>query len=174
MINPFKRSYSEEEINLFRFLSKIKLFESLSYEEMYEFLPHMYLRQYTLDEVVFFRNDPSNALYIVKNGKVALNIDVNDEFQQLTVAKSGEAFGDNAFLSETKRVYTSVVVSENAELYVIPQINILEIFDGSVKIKAKVMTSFSELYSDYNANLFKAYRHNFGFFDLAQAFETDA
>ena len=64
MINPFKKSYSSQDINLFRFLARIKLFERLNYEEMAQFTPHMYLRPYKLEEVVFFRNDPSNALYI--------------------------------------------------------------------------------------------------------------
>ncbi|MDA0196425.1 MAG: cyclic nucleotide-binding domain-containing protein [Bacteroidetes bacterium] len=173
MMNPFKRSYTSEEINLFRFLSKIKLFEALNYEELFEFVPNMYLRSYKLDEVVFFRKDPSHALYVIKNGQVSLNIDVNGEFQPLTTIKSGEAFGDNALLPGAKRIYTSIVASENADLYVIPQVNILEVFQGGAKIKAKMMGSFAELYNSYTTNIFKAYRSDFGFFDLAQAYKKE-
>ena len=56
------------------------------------FLPHLHLRQYKNEEVVFFRNDPSNAFYIVKSGKVSLNIDVNNQFEVLMVLKSGGRF----------------------------------------------------------------------------------
>ncbi len=171
MINPFKKSYSSQDINLFRFLARIKLFERLNYEEMAQFTPHMYLRPYKLEEVVFFRNDPSNALYIIKNGRISMKIDVNNEFQTLATLGSGEAFGDNALLTDTRRIYTSIVSSDNADLYVLPSVNIQEILDGEPKIKAKIMTSFAEVYNQYNANIFKAYRSSFGFFDLAQAYD---
>ena len=59
MINPFKKSYTQKELNHFRFLSRIKLFERLNYKEMSLFLPYFYLREYKMDEVVFFRNDPA-------------------------------------------------------------------------------------------------------------------
>jgi len=171
MLNPFKKSYSSEELSLFRFLGRNKLFEQLGYGEMAEFVPHMYLRSYKANEVVFFRDDPSNALYIVKNGRVTLQVDVGNDFQHLTTVKSGEVFGDNALLSETKRIYSSVVSTDSADIYVIPQINIQEIFESHPKIKAKVMTSFAELYNQYTVNIFRAYRSSFGFFDLSQAYD---
>ena len=96
MINPFKKSYTQKELNTFRFLSRIKLFERLNYKEMSYFLPYFYLREYKMDEVVFFRNDPGNALYLVKSGKVSINIDVEDNFELLNVIKSGGAFGESA------------------------------------------------------------------------------
>ena len=73
-----------------------------------------------MDEVVFFRNDPGNALYLVKSGKVSINIDIEDEFELLSVIKSGGAFGESSLLSESNRVYTSIIYSERAELYVLP------------------------------------------------------
>ena len=35
-----------------------------------EFVPYLYPRKYKKDEVVFFRDDPSQALYIVKREKL--------------------------------------------------------------------------------------------------------
>lgn len=170
MINPFQKSYTAEEISLFRFLSTIKHFERLNYAELQNFLPYLYLRHYRVNEVVFFRDDPSHAVYIVKNGTISLSFDIKDEFQSLTTVKSGGLFGDNALLENTKRIYSSVVTSENADLYVIPQVNLLQIFDENPKIRAKVMTSLSELYNDYTVNLFKSYRQSFGFFDLRMVY----
>lgn len=171
MINPFKKTYSIKELNLFRSLSKVKPFQNLNYEEMALFLPHLHLRQYKNDEVVFFRNDPSNAFYIVKSGKVSLNIDVNNQFEVLMVLKSGGFFGHNAFLETSNRLYTAIVTSEVSELYVLPKANIMEIFDSRVRVKAKMMTSIAELYNDFNKNIFDAYRSSFGFFNLADTFK---
>ena len=151
MINPFKKSYSIKELNMFRMLARVKPFERLNYEEMSLFLPHLYLRQYKIDEAIFFRNDPSNAFYIVKSGKVSLNIDINKQFEVLQVLKSGGFFGHNAFIEQSQRVYTAIVISEVSELYVLPKVNIMEIFDRRSKIKAKMMTSL-------------------GFFNLSDAF----
>jgi CRP-like cAMP-binding protein len=170
MINPFKKSYSIKELNLFRMLSKIKPFERLNYEEMALFLPHLYLREYKLDEAVFFRNDPSNAFYIVKSGKVSLNIDINKTFEVLQVLKSGGFFGHNAFLENSIRVYSAIVTSEISELYVLPKVNIIEIFDRRAKIRAKMMTSIAELYNDFNHQIFNTYRSSLGFFNLSDAY----
>ena len=171
MINPFKKSYNVKELNLFRLLSKVKPFEKLNYEEMSLFISHLYLREYKCDEVIFFRNDPSNAFYIVKSGKVSLNIDIRDQLEVLQLLKPEGFFGQNAFIEKSDRVYTAIVVSEVAEIYLLPKVNIMEIFERRPKVKAKIMTSLAELYNEFNQNIFKAYRSSLGFFNLSDAFK---
>ena len=170
MINPFKKSYTDQENVLFSFLSKVKLFERLTYDELAHFTPYMFLRTYTQDEVVFFRNDPSQALYVVRSGSVSLNIDLGEKFEVLAVLEKGSAFGDNSLLENTRRIYSSIVISERAEIYVIPQVNIQDIFENHPNIKAEMLNSLAELYNGYTVNLFNAYRSTFGFFDLGQAY----
>lgn len=170
MINPFKKSYSEKELQLFRFLSKIKLFERLTYDELALFTPYMFKRTFMQDEVVFFRNDPSQALYLIKSGSISLNIDMQDKFEVLAILNKGQAFGDNALLENTKRIYTSLVITERAEIYVIPQVNLQDIFENHSNIKAEMLNSMAELYNSYTVNLFNAYRSSFGFFNLGEAY----
>jgi CRP-like cAMP-binding protein len=172
MINPFRKTYTDKELILFRFLRRIKLFERLNNKELSYFLPYLYLRQYDQEEVVFFRGDPSHALYIVKSGRVALTVDVNDTFEALTEIQTNNAFGDNALLEGTKRIYTAIVKSHKAELYVVPHVNLMELFEEHPEMKAKVMTSLAELYNRYTSNLFKAYQSSFGFFDLSKTYEN--
>lgn len=136
------------------------------------FTQHMYLRTYNQNEVVFFRGDPSYALYIVKNGLVSLTIDVKDKFEELTSVSSCHTFGDNSFLEHSERIYSSIITSEKADLYVIPQANIHEIFESHPRIKAKIMTSFAELYNEYTSNLFKIYKSTFGFFELGMVYNN--
>lgn len=169
--NPFRKKYSEEELELFEFLKGIRVFENLSYKQISLFTPYLYLREYNQDEVIFFRNDPSNALYIIKKGEVSLNIDIDDGFEVLTHARSGVAFGDNVFLNDSKRIYNAIVNSEKAMIYVVPKINIFEIFESHPGIKAKVMASLAEQYNEYTKRLFKAYKSASGFFNLSQAYD---
>ncbi|MGK7397881.1 MAG: Crp/Fnr family transcriptional regulator [Candidatus Cyclobacteriaceae bacterium M3_2C_046] len=170
MINPFKKSYTAKELNIFRFLSKIKIFEKLTYDEMAHFLPYLYLRRYKGNEAVFFRGDPSNALYLVKSGKVSLSLDVKEKLEVLRVVRSGEAFGSSSLLDQTYRIYNSIVDSESAEMYVVPKVNIYEIFSENEKVKAKMITSLAEIYNGMMDNLFKAYKSSLGFFNLAQVY----
>src|SRR5665811_2338846 len=106
MHNPFKRTYTENELVLFNSLSKVQFFESLKNKEMVRFLPGIHFRKYMKDEVVFFRNDPSQALYILQKGLITLNIDIKKNFETILEVKEGEAFGENSLLNNTFRIYT--------------------------------------------------------------------
>ncbi len=170
MLRIFKKSYGEKDINFFRYLGRMKIFEQLTYEEMALFKPYFYLREYKMDEVVFFRNDPSNALYLVKSGKVSFSIDVKNGFETMLTLKSGNAFGENALLENGQRLYNAIVISEKSELYVLPKVNIDDILENHVKVKAKMMESLAEIYNDYNLKIFKGYKSSLGIFHLGQVF----
>ena len=170
MINLFNKSYTEKEINFFRFLSRMKLFEKLTYKEMSLLYPFFYLRGYKMDEVVFFRNDPSNALYLVKSGKVSLCLDMKDGFENLLTIKSGTAFGENTLLKHAMRQYNAIITSESSELYVIPKVNLEDTLEGHNKIKSKMLESLAEIYNDFQLNLFKYYKSSHGLFDLSETF----
>ncbi len=166
MRNPFQRSYSSEELSVFDFLSKVKLFEQLSHEEMAFFLPYLYGRKYHHDEVVFFRKDPSQAVYIIKKGTISLLMDLGNTFEKLNQLHQGDSLGNNALLKGTVRAYNAVVSSSEAELYVIPHVNIMDIFENQLKIKSKMLASLSELYNEYTLNLMNVYQSYKGFFSL--------
>lgn len=171
MINPFKKTYTHREQSLFVFLTKIPLFSELNYKELSLFTPHMHERKFEQDEVVFFRNDPSHALYLLKKGEVSLNLDIDDEFETLTTVQSGVALGESCLLNDTNRLLNAFVTSETAEFYVIPQDNIFNIFESHLKVKAKMLESLANIYNDYNSNLFKAYKSSMGFFNLSQLYK---
>jgi len=173
MINPFKKTFTDREHNLFLFLSQIKLFSLLNYKEMALFIPHMHLRQYTKDEVVFFREDPSHALYLLTEGEVSLNIEIGDDFEHLTTVPAGFALGESCLLDDTKRQLNAFVTSEEAEFYVIPQDSIFRIFDGNPKIRTKMLQMLAEIYNNYNSRLFKSYKSSRGFFNLSQVYKSN-
>jgi CRP/FNR family cyclic AMP-dependent transcriptional regulator len=171
MLNPFSKTYDEDQLRMFDFMQGIKFFERLRQKELARFLPAMHHRKYIRDEVVFFSKDPSQALYLLKSGKVNLTIDIKDNFETILEVNKGEAFGENSLLENAKRTYTALINSDEAELIVIPHFAIQEIFDSNPKIKAKMMTSLAEYYNSNNQRLFRSYRESFGFFSLRQMFE---
>lgn len=166
MKNPFQRSYSPEEMVIFDFLSRTKLFDKLSHDEMAYFLPYLYLRKYKNNEVIFFRKDPGQAIYIIKEGAVSLMMDMADTFEGINHLAEGCCLGSNALLKDTYRAYNAVVTSPKAKLYVIPHVNIMDIFNSQLKIKSKMLESLAELYNEYTLELTHSYQSSKGFFSL--------
>lgn len=153
-------------------MSGIKIFESLTDDEKAYFIPYLYPRKYKQDEVVFFRKDPSHALYIIKRGKVSISFDIGEDLEVLNQIGSGHSFGNNACIAETNRFYNAIVTSPDADLYVIPHVNIMDIFSAQPKIKAKVLASLTEMYDEYTKQLFASYRSSKGFFSLDLLYTT--
>jgi CRP-like cAMP-binding protein len=172
MNNPFSKKFTGEELELFEFLSQVKFFEKLKNEEMFYFLSAIHYRKFHKDEAVFFRNDPSQAFYMVKSGVVKLAIDVKGEFETILNIRSGGSFGENSLLEGAKRIYTAIASSDEVELMVIPHFSIQEIFESHTKVKAKMMTSLAEFNDKNNQRLFKSYRSSFGFFNIGEMFES--
>ncbi len=173
MAKLFGTSFSDKDHQLINFLQRDRLFESLTERELSHFLPYIHERTYQLDEVIFFSGDPSQALYMVKSGMVSLNIEVKGNFEKLVTLRAGHAFGDNSLLPNTKRIYSAITCTDLAVVYVIPQINLLEIMDRHKKIKAKMMTAFGEMYNTYTTKLFRAYKNSLGFLDLNEVYVQD-
>lgn len=169
-INPLKKSYSKSEQEMLNYLKRVRLFAGLTEDERAEFIPFMYQRKFAKNEVIFFRDDPSQALYLVRRGAVSLFIDIDDKFEEITRLKSPEAFGTNALMRDSKRYFNANSVSDRCELYVIPSNNLQEIFEENVRIKAKIMYTLSKEYDVEMMRLFRAYKEVFGFFDLSRVF----
>ncbi|MEO1055021.1 MAG: cyclic nucleotide-binding domain-containing protein [Bacteroidota bacterium] len=170
MINFFKKTYTKKELKLFEFLSQVKLFSNLTEEELVLFVPHIHERQYKQNEVVFLRDDPSQALYILKEGLVTLNIEVNNKFEKLTTVEGVVCMGESCLLKNTRRLLNAIVASDTADFYVIPQYNILTIFENNLEIKVKMMEALAVIHNDYNRRLFKAYKTAYGFFDMSSIY----
>ncbi len=138
------------------------------------FIPYLHERHYHKDEVVFFREDPSHALYLLKRGEVLLNIDVNNSFETLNTVKGGSALGETCLLPNTKRQFNAFVVSDAAQFYVIPQDNIFMIFENHEKVRTKMYKELAEILNEYNTNMIKSYRSSFGFFHLSQIYNKES
>ncbi len=168
--NPFAKSYSQQERNVFRFLRKNNFFRKLTDDELSNFIPHLYVRNYNRNEVIFFRNDPSQALYFVRDGEVKLYLDIEENFENLCHLEHGNCFGEEALLEHTQRPYNAICSTERVELYVLPQVNLMEIFTEDIKIRGKVMTALSEELFQEKEQLYRRYRQSYGFFGLGKTY----
>ena len=169
--NLFNKTYSKQEEEFFSFLQQNKIFNLLSYSELEKIKPLLYLREYKENEVVFFRNDPSQAIYIVKKGKVTFSIDFPEGKEEMLTLEQGQIFGQNGIIEKSVRNYNAIVTSSNASIYVLPQQGILELFEKDEKLKSKVLSAFMTYYSNYVTEIFSTYRENLGFFEMNQVYK---
>ena len=166
----FTRKYTEEEQSFFEFLRMNKIFNQLTDKELEKIKPLLYLRTYKENEAVFFVKDPSQAVYIVKTGKVSLTLDLTDGEEKLTSLRRGNIFGQNGIVENKHRNYNAIAKSEDTEIYVLPQQELLELFESDINLKAKVMTAFMSHYASYISKIFSTFRDNLGFFSINQVY----
>jgi len=170
MFNPFKKTYATDELEMLSFLSKLILFSSLTNDENALFLPHLHKRTYSKEEVVFLRNDPAHALYILTAGEVVLTLDQDDTIEEITKLDKGSIFGETSLLMNKKRLVNAVTSSESATMYVLPQVSIRDIFNSNIKIKVKLLEAVANLYHDVNGDILKTYQNARGFFYMSQVY----
>ncbi|MGF1534703.1 MAG: cyclic nucleotide-binding domain-containing protein [Bernardetiaceae bacterium] len=164
----FARRYSMSERRMFAFLRQNVLFRQLSDHELMAFVPHLYERVYGKNEVIFFRNDPSQAFYLIKQGRVRLTLDTDTGFERLVVLSRYHYFGENAFLYRSNRLYNAVSISERTEVYAIPQVHLSEIFEDEPDIRSKILEALAGTYAQQLHRVFRAYSAAYGFFDLGR------
>ena len=111
-------------------------------------------------------------MYILKSGSISLSIDYQDDLEELTTIPEGDAFGESCLLENTSRLLNAIVISDECKIFVIPQLNVLEIFENNLLIKAKIFSSLAKIYHEYNQNLFEAYRKSLGFFHLPMVYDA--
>ncbi|MCB0504407.1 MAG: cyclic nucleotide-binding domain-containing protein [Cyclobacteriaceae bacterium] len=168
--NPFKKTYGLDEMEMLSFLGELLLFSDLTTDERALFLPHLHKRTYEKDEVVFLRNDPAHALYIVARGEVMLTLDQDEETEEIMRVDKGSIIGETSILKNKKRFVNAVVKSEKATLFVLPQVSIHDIFSSHAKIKVKMLEAVSNLYHDLNQDILKTYQNSHGFFYMSNVY----
>ncbi len=166
----FHRRLTTAEMDMVGFMKGIPLFTGFTDMECADIIPLMYQRNYREGEMVFFRNDASQAIYLVSEGSVELSLDIGDKDEDLFECRSRSAFGINSIIKGRNRDFNARITSERAELYVIAQSDIFQLFEHDIKIQTKLLNNLAVNYDDMFAKLFKIYRNNIGFFELKNVF----
>lgn len=170
MFNPFKKTYETEEMEMLSYLGELILFSSLTNDERALFLPHLHKRVYSKEEVVFLRNDPAHALYILTDGEVELTLDQEKSIEIIAHLDKGSIFGETSILDHKQRLVNAISVSESSTMYVLPQVSVHDIFRSNLKVKVKMLEAVANLYHDVNADILKSYQNSDGFFYMANVY----
>ena len=125
------------------FLQNVDVFKEIPTEQLSHLAAIAEDVSYAAGEDVFKFEEPSDALYLVLDGKVRLHR--ND--QEITVAESNEPFGTWALFDNQPRVATATAV-EDTRLLRIDREDFLDLLSDHVQITAGVMKTLVERLRD--------------------------
>ena len=169
----FKKAFSHIEHQQIDTLKSFSLFKSFSDAELYLFLPYLYHRTFRKDEVIFFQDDPAQSIYLIEDGEVKIFIELAEVDEDLMHLKAKETFGENAAFENSRRMYSAVVISDQANIIMIPQVCLQGVFDKSPVLKGKLFYNLAHNYYDFTRKLVKTYTLDQGFFEIKSVFEKD-
>ena len=171
MIKFLRNKYSSQEKLQFDFLRKNILFKGFSDKELNFIQPLIHERTFGKNEIVFFRNDPSLALYFVYEGEVSLYLDADGIEENLINVEKGYVFGQNSIVENAHRNYNAKIAGELATLFVIPRAGLMDVLTRHPRLHSHVLTNLSTYFNGYISKVFSKYRENVGFFEISQIYD---
>jgi CRP-like cAMP-binding protein len=94
---------SSPELDRVQFLKTVPFFDELSNRQLKSVSDMMFERTYETDETIFEEGQPGAALFLILDGKVAIEIYRETSTTRLAVLEGGAFFGEMALLDETPR-----------------------------------------------------------------------
>jgi CRP-like cAMP-binding protein len=94
---------SSPELDRVQFLKTMPFFDELSNRQLKSVSDIMFERTYETDETIFEEGQPGAALFLILDGKVAIEIYRETSTKRLAVLEGGAFFGEMALLDETPR-----------------------------------------------------------------------
>jgi CRP/FNR family transcriptional regulator, cyclic AMP receptor protein len=91
------------ELDRIQFLKTVPFFDRLSNRQLKTVSDIMFERSYDTDESIFEEGQPGAALFLILDGKIAIEIYRETSTTRLAVLESGAFFGEMALLDDTPR-----------------------------------------------------------------------
>ena len=95
--------HSGAELDRFQFLKTVPFFDRLSKRQLKTIGDIMFERTYETDESIFEEGQPGAALFLILDGKVAIEIYRQTSTTRLAVLEKGAFFGEMALLDDAPR-----------------------------------------------------------------------
>jgi len=94
---------SSPELDRVQFLKTVPFFDQLSNRQLKNVSDIMFERTYEADESIFEEGQPGAALFLILDGKIAIEISRETSTTRLAVLETGAFFGEMALLDDTPR-----------------------------------------------------------------------
>jgi CRP-like cAMP-binding protein len=98
---------SSPDLDRIQFLKTVPFFDQLSNRQLKGVSDIIFERTYDVDELIFEEGQPGAALFLILDGKVAVEVLRETSKTRLAVLQKGAFFGEMALLDETPRSATA-------------------------------------------------------------------
>ena len=128
-------------------LKKINLLQNLSDEALEKILSITKHREFKDGEIIFKQGDPADALYLLKRGKVLLEVDISEIVSiSLGSVKTGFSFGWSALMGGSN--YTShAICSEPCEVLTVPGKELQDLLEQDHTVGYHIMMGLAQIIS---------------------------
>jgi CRP-like cAMP-binding protein len=121
-------------------LKKILILQNFSGPMLEELRPLVQSRQAREQEIVFSENDPAEFFYLLKTGKVLLEVEVSSRVvMSLGSIKSGNSFGWSALFPTGRTHKSNALCTEPSEIFLIRGTEFLALLDRHREAAFRVM-----------------------------------
>src|SRR5256714_10378181 len=107
---------SSLELDRIQFLKTVPFFDQLSNRQLKRVSDIVFERTYETDELIFEEGQPGAALFLILDGKIAIEIYRETSTTRLAVLESGAFFGEMALLDDTPRSATARALEQTRTL----------------------------------------------------------
>lgn len=98
-------------------LEKVNLFDAFCPHKFSEFSKDHTFREYANGDIIYFKQDPANTIYLIADGKVKIVHYLDDGTEVVkTILSKGEIFGESAILGETAHTDFAQSISKSTSL----------------------------------------------------------
>lgn len=128
-------------------LKKILLLDDFTDAMLEELRPLVQFREYKEREIVFNENDPAESLFMLKRGKVVMEVEVSPRLvMTLGAVKYGFCFGWSS-LSGAERIHKSnAICTEPSEVMWVPGEEFLELLERHPEQGYRVMKNIFSIF----------------------------
>jgi len=138
---------SSPELDRIQFLKTVPFFDRLSNRQLKNVSELMFERTYDIDEAIFEERQPGAALFLILDGKVAVQILRETSTTRLAVLESGAFFGEMALLDDAPRSATARAL-ERTRTLALYRNDLNELVHRDAKTACQIYRSLAGLVAD--------------------------
>jgi CRP-like cAMP-binding protein len=128
-------------------LKQVPIFQGLTNKEFREIEKLIHERTFQPDEVIFKRQAPGEAMYVILSGKVEIVLGLRDGNKQVLAELSeGDFFGELSLLDQEARSATAVA-TDYSTLLVFSQTDLLSLLERNPELGNKILLNLARVIS---------------------------
>jgi CRP/FNR family transcriptional regulator, cyclic AMP receptor protein len=138
---------SSPELDRIQFLKTVPFFDRLSNRQLKTVSDIMFERSYDTDESIFEEGQPGAALFLILDGKIAIEICRETSTTRLAVLERGAFFGEMALLDDTPRSANARAL-ERTRTLALYRNDLNELVDRDAKTACQIYRSLAGMIGD--------------------------